>query len=136
MSPVLKRVLLLVGAKKAFDALQEARRPRKRSVWSRLARPAAIIAGGSAVAYLGVSGRLQDIVDQVKRLASGSAPEPPTATTTSGWTDPSSAGAAAEAAPTTSAAPVGAQPTTTHEAPSSPEEPVVPPEPPPATPTS
>ncbi len=80
MSPMVKRVLAVVAAKKAYDYLQERRRP-KRSAVSRFGAPfLALAAAGGAIAFLGRSGRLNPLVDQAKSLAGMSSPESQDAT--------------------------------------------------------
>jgi hypothetical protein len=73
MNPLLKRALAIVAVKKAVDAFRNARRPQKPSLASRLAVPAALVAGAGAVAYLATTGRLQGVTDQVKQIT-GSGP--------------------------------------------------------------
>jgi hypothetical protein len=69
MSPIVKRVLTAVAVKKAYDYVQERRRPQRSAV-SRFATPfLALAAAGGAVAFLGRTGRLNPLVDQAKNLA-------------------------------------------------------------------
>jgi hypothetical protein len=64
MGPIVKRVLAAVAAKKVWDKYRESRRPRK-ARGARLGVPVAVLAAG-ALAYLGFSGRLQRLSDQIR----------------------------------------------------------------------
>jgi hypothetical protein len=84
VNPLVKRAIAAVAVKKAWDRYQEARHPRRPSLWARLGLPVAVLAtGGAAIAFLGKTGRLQPVVDQVRGKAnrgdsaSGTAPAPP-----------------------------------------------------------
>lgn len=69
MSPIVKRVLTAVAVKKAYDYVQERRRPQRSAV-ARFGTPfLALAAAGGAVAFLGRTGRLNPLVDQAKNLA-------------------------------------------------------------------
>jgi hypothetical protein len=69
MRPVVKRAVAAVAAKKAWDRYQTSRRPQRPSVLARLGVPVAVLAVGGALAYLGKSGRLQPVLDQVRGKA-------------------------------------------------------------------
>ena len=82
MGTFLKRAIAAVAVKKAWDTYQEARRPSRPSAWARFGVPAAVVATGGAIAFLGKTGRLHPIVEQVRertqRGDSGApAPAPP-----------------------------------------------------------
>jgi hypothetical protein len=81
----LKRAAVVVAAKKAFDMYQESRRPRPSAV-ARFGVPAVLVAAGGAIAYLGATGKLQGIPDQIRKATGSSEqpPEPPVAPTTTG----------------------------------------------------
>jgi type IV secretory pathway TrbF-like protein len=66
MSPMIKRAITAVAAKKAWDRYQESRRPQRPSLWSRAGVPSLVVAAGGALVYLGMSGRLQPVVNQVR----------------------------------------------------------------------
>lgn len=71
MNPMLKRVLALVAVKKAVDAYQERRRPRKPPLASRLL-PAVVTAVGGGLVYLAMTGKLQGVTDQIKQVTGAS----------------------------------------------------------------
>ena len=82
MNPVVKRAITAVAIKKAWDKYQESRRPRRPSLWARAGLPTRALAAGGTLVYLGVSGRLQPVVNQVRgKTGSGGGnevPPPPT----------------------------------------------------------
>jgi hypothetical protein len=84
VNPMLKRAIAAVAVKKAWDKYQEARRPQRPSLWARLGIPAAVLAAGGTIAFLGKTGRLQPVVNQVRgrpsrgEAASGPTPAPTT----------------------------------------------------------
>jgi hypothetical protein len=88
MSPMIKRVLAAVAVKKAYDFVQERRRPQKRSFVARFAAPTlALATAGGAIAYLGKTGKLQPLLDGVTGNSSSPAeaeasPAPPPAPAT------------------------------------------------------
>lgn len=65
MNPLVKKVVAAVAIKEAIEKVQEMRRP-KPSLWSRLSPVALVAAVGGAIFYLGKSGKLAPVVDQVK----------------------------------------------------------------------
>lgn len=79
MRPIVKRAITAVAVKKAWDRYQESKRPQRPSVWARAGVPSLLVAAGGALVYLGVSGRLQPVVDQVrgKTGSSGDSEVPP-----------------------------------------------------------
>jgi hypothetical protein len=81
MKPMLKRAAAVVAAKKAVDVYRASRRPQRPSLLARAVVPATLLGVGGAVAYLGVTGKLHRVTDQIKRL-SGSDQGPPTSSAT------------------------------------------------------
>ncbi len=69
MNPLVKRALAVVAVKQAYDKVQEMRRPKKPSLLSRISPVAMLGALGGALFYLGKSGRLRPVVDQVRGKA-------------------------------------------------------------------
>jgi hypothetical protein len=67
VKPIVKRAIAAVAVKKAWDRYQQGRRPPKPSLWARVGIPAVVLATGGALAVLGKTGRLQPVVDQVRR---------------------------------------------------------------------
>jgi hypothetical protein len=57
----LKRGAAVYAAKKAYDRIQEARKP-KRSVWRRAALPALGAAAAAGVGYLAATGKLKPVL--------------------------------------------------------------------------
>jgi hypothetical protein len=80
VNPILKRTITAIAVKKAWDRYQQARRPQRPSLWARLWLPAVLLTTGGALAFLGKSGRLGPVVDQMrgkaKRGESESIPPP------------------------------------------------------------
>jgi hypothetical protein len=78
MKPIVKRVITAVAVKKAWDKFQESRRPQRPSLWARAGFPTVALVAGGTLVYLGVSGRLQPVVNQVRgRTGSGGGSEVP-----------------------------------------------------------
>ena len=79
MSPMVKRVLTVLAAKKAYDYVQERGRPQ-RSFLARVGGPTlAVAAAGGAIALLSRSGGLGSLTERARSLrGGGSPPAPPT----------------------------------------------------------
>ena len=71
MNPLLKKALAALAIKEGIEKIQEMRRPKRRSIGSRLG-PLALIAGVGAGTYvLAKNGKLQPLLDKAKSFAGG-----------------------------------------------------------------
>jgi hypothetical protein len=64
-SPVLKRIVMAVLLKKAFDKVQEMRQPAKPSPMARVAKVGMIGGTGGGLLYMLASGKLKPMIDKV-----------------------------------------------------------------------